>query len=100
MVHASLFGSAARGDGDVSSDIDLFVVRPSKIDADDPVWRRQIDQLAESVRSWTGNHAGISEISDDQLRTLADERPRVIEDLHEDAIDLAGKDLREVMELR
>lgn len=35
-VHASLFGSAARGDGDAGSDIDIFVVRPVPIGQDDP----------------------------------------------------------------
>src|SRR5438445_698229 len=27
-VHVSIFGSAARGDGDTGSDIDIFIVRP------------------------------------------------------------------------
>lgn len=35
-IHASLFGSTARGDGDSRSDIDLFVVRPVAILDEDP----------------------------------------------------------------
>jgi hypothetical protein len=31
-MHASMFGSAARGEGDASSDIDLLVVRPASVD--------------------------------------------------------------------
>jgi predicted transcriptional regulator len=38
-VHASLFGSAARGDGDTSSDIDLLIVRPADLDPEDAPWR-------------------------------------------------------------
>src|SRR4051794_26349472 len=37
-VHASVFGPAARGDGDAASDIDLLVVRPTTIVPDDPAW--------------------------------------------------------------
>jgi hypothetical protein len=38
-AHASLFGSAARGDGDKDCDIDLFIVRPVAVSVEDPAWR-------------------------------------------------------------
>lgn len=90
-VHASLFGSTARGDGDTGSDIDLFVVRPVGVDAEDPGWLEQVDGLAESVWSWTGNHAGIAEIAEEELPRLRKERPPVVGELQQDAIDLAGE---------
>ena len=31
-VHVALFGSAARGDGDVEADIDVLIVRPAEIE--------------------------------------------------------------------
>jgi predicted nucleotidyltransferase len=34
-MHASLFGSAARGDGVPESDIDLLIIRPERVDAED-----------------------------------------------------------------
>ena len=89
-VHASLFGSAARGDGDAGGDIDIFVVRPERIDEADPRWRGQIDELAADVRRWTGNHAGIAEVSTRELGRLRRERPPVVEDLRAHAITLAG----------
>lgn len=58
--HASLFGSVARGDGSVESDVDLLVVCPPRISADDPTWRAQLDTLAVDVYEWTGNHASIA----------------------------------------
>jgi predicted nucleotidyltransferase len=90
-VSASLFGSAARGDGDERSDIDLFVVRPGSAGVDDHAWREQVDQLAESVRDWTGNYASIAEISEGELTQLLRDRPPVAEALRKDAIDLAGE---------
>jgi predicted transcriptional regulator len=96
-VHASLFGSAARGDGDTGSDIDLFVVRPVGTDAEDPGWREQVDGLAEAIWSWTGNHAGIVEVSEDELPRLRRERPPVVGELQQDAIDLAGEPTRDLL---
>jgi predicted nucleotidyltransferase len=96
-AHASLFGSAARGDGDVNSDIDLLIVRPASHDTDDVQWRGQIEQLAESVRRWTGNHAGIVEISEGELPQLRRDRPPVMEKVGKDAIDLAGEPARQLL---
>lgn len=88
--HASLFGSTARGDGDAASDVDLFIVRPEGIEAEDAIWRGQLDRLAEGVRRWTGNHAGIAELSTDQLAALRERRPPVLKDLDADALTLSG----------
>lgn len=96
-VHASLFGSAARGDGDTESDIDLFIVRPARVSAEDPVWRAQLEALGHDVTRWTGNHAGISELGEDELPQLTAERPPVLADLERDAITLAGPDARRLL---
>jgi predicted transcriptional regulator len=90
-VHASLFGSAARGNGDTGSDIDLLIVRPANLDPESESWRAQIDALAEDVRRWTGNNAGITDISEADLPRLAEEQPPILAELRHDAIELAGK---------
>ena len=89
-IHASIFGSAARGDGDTGSDIDILVIRRKDVEAEDEVWRSQIDSLAAAIHSWTGNHAGIAEISERDLARLCRERPSVIEDVSADGITLMG----------
>lgn len=96
-VHASLFGSTARGDGDATSDIDLFVVRPKGVDEEDPTWRAQLDELAGGVERWTGNHAGIAELSTKQLASLRKRRPPILKELDADAITLAGPDVGRVL---
>jgi predicted nucleotidyltransferase len=93
-VHASLFGSAARGDGNIESDIDLFIVRPAHVSAEEPVWRSQLEALSHDLTRWTGNHAGISELGEDELRQLVVERPPVLTEIERDAITLAGPDAR------
>lgn len=88
--HASLFGSAARGDGGLESDVDVFVVRPAGVSEDDPQWRAQLEQLVDHVQAWTGNRAGLSQVSASGLRWLRRERPAVVQELRRDAITLAG----------
>jgi DNA-binding transcriptional ArsR family regulator len=92
-LHASMFGSAARGDGDSSSDIDLFVVRPDSVEADDPMWGGQIERLPDDVREWTGNHASIVEIPESALVDLRRRRPAVVGDLEADALTLVGPEV-------
>jgi hypothetical protein len=89
-LHASLFGSAARSDGDTASDIDLLVIRPVGIHEDDPAWRAQIESLADDVLRWTGNHAGIADVGEGDLKRLSRDRPPIVEEVERDAILLAG----------
>src|SRR3954453_16328188 len=70
-VHASVFGSAARGDGDTASNIDVFVVRAAAVASDDVAWRARLDSLAREMTRWTGNHAGVSDVGVDELEALA-----------------------------
>jgi predicted nucleotidyltransferase len=97
-VHASMFGSAARGDGDTSSDIDLFVVRPAGVDEEAPAWRAQIQDLTQQVQSWTGNQLAVIEQGASDLRRLRRSTPPVLKELRRDGIDLAGAPLRELLE--
>ncbi len=99
-AHVSLFGSAARGQGDAASDIDIFVVRPTDVPADDPRWREQLERLSEHVLQWTGNHAGLSEISTADARRLRRERPPIVDELSHDAITLAGPTPAELLRAR
>lgn len=89
-AHVSIFGSAIRGDGDAASDIDIFIVRAAGITVDDPAWRDQLERLSEHIYEWTGNHAGLSEVSAADARRLRRDRPPIVDELSRDAITLAG----------
>ncbi len=89
----SLFGSAARGDGGPDSDIDLFVVRQTAIESQEPVWREQLDLLAWQVERWTGNPARIVELEQREIARLRKERPPVVDQIVTDAINLAGPEV-------
>lgn len=89
-AHVSLFGSAARGEGDIGSDIDLLVARRDDVKEDDPGWQEQINRLARNVQRWTGNRAGIVEMAESDRGWLLDEQPAILSSLRTDAITLAG----------
>ena len=88
--HASVFGSAARGDGDTGSDIDLLLVRRPDVDEEDEAWRDQVHALVVAVRRWTGNPVSLAELSSDDAARLGSDRPPIATDLRNDAVDLAG----------
>ena len=92
-IHVSMFGSAARGEGDASSDIDLFVVRPKGVEGEEPRWRGQLDHLARLVERWTGNRAGIAEAGEEEIARLRGEEPPIVAELRSDAIAIAGTEV-------
>jgi predicted nucleotidyltransferase len=96
-LHVSIFGSAARGEGDTQSDIDIFVVRPDAVSDDDPRWREQLDELAQSIERWTGNRASIAEAAEREIgRLIQDDRP-IVASLRADAIGIKGEDIRALL---
>jgi predicted nucleotidyltransferase len=95
--HVSLFGSAARGEGDTESDIDLFIVRPKGVSEDDARWRTQLDVLATQIQSWTGNHASVAEASEEELERLRHDAPPILDELRADAIVLKGAEIRDLL---
>jgi len=99
-VRASMFGSAARGDGDTASDIDIFIVRPRGVDEGDAQWRTQINALADAILAWTGNHASVSEIPAADLARLRRERPPVVQNVEKDGITLVGESAANVLAKR
>ena len=91
-VYAAVFGSAATGRMAANSDIDLFLVRgEAPTDGDDPDhWQQQLCELAEQVSAWTGNDARIVEYTVDDLRAAAASGERLIADVSEQGLTVAG----------
>lgn len=92
--HASLFGSAARGDGDTSSDLDVLVVRPAESTEDGTTWEEQLFAAGQRIHSATGNHVAWFDISIDDMRRSARAGQPLIDEWRQESIDLAGTKLR------
>ncbi|MFN3007547.1 nucleotidyltransferase domain-containing protein [Mycolicibacterium wolinskyi] len=96
-AHASLFGSAARGDGDATSDIDILLIRPDDVPNEDPLWDKQVDDLRERVWKWTGNRCHAFELDRHRLAEHVVAKDPLVDALLRDAIDLAGRDLGTIL---
>jgi hypothetical protein len=118
-AYGCVFGSAARGDGDVRSDIDLLLVRPPVAGESDPrrtsaglaevvagyasefmadqltarqasKWARQVEQLHELVPVWTGNPLQVVEMSTFEWADHRRRRTPLFTEIDHDAIQVAG----------
>lgn len=96
-VHVSLFGSAARGDGGVGSDIDVLVVRPDDVDVDDEDWRQQLSALSEGIRAWTGNRLSWLELSAAEIASTVSGGEAIVAEWRRDSITMAGAPVDELL---
>ena len=90
IVAAALHGSVARGEAGPESPIDLFLVV-----GDDHLlsaeWDRQLHDLDDQVRAWTGNRLERMVLTRHHLQELADTGEPILEAWRRDAIVLVGK---------
>jgi hypothetical protein len=91
--HAYLFGSAARRDGDASSDVDILLVHPHGREGQAKAWTQQVGDLGAKIRLWTGNDAGILDIGADDLDHMQTHGEAIVESWQREGIFLAGRAL-------
>lgn len=96
-VSAAIFGSAARGDGNTDSDVDVFIVRPDAVDEDDAEWRRQVAELSAAISRWSGNPASVIEVSAAEAVRLSERQATIAEELLRDGVNVAGGSLGSVL---
>jgi predicted nucleotidyltransferase len=116
-LYASVFGSAARGDGDESSDIDLMLIHPPLPGEKKPArispslrsqitdalgdfalssaemdaarqWEGQVDRLRELVEGWTGNALQIVDLSFYEWRHSSEQSRLLFMEIARDGIEL------------
>lgn len=92
-IHASLFGSFARADGDTSSDIDVLLVRPDGIAEDDESWGNLGDTLRDRIQAWTGNHCHVFELDLPRLAEHMRREDPLVDSWLRDSVLLAGPEL-------
>lgn len=90
-LHASLFGSAARGSGDTASDLDVLIVRPEAVAEN--IWDEQ--KFASGIRLMTkiGNHVSWFDISVAELKTASDAAEPILSRWKDEGIRLSGPPL-------
>jgi predicted nucleotidyltransferase len=94
-LSATLFGSAARGDGDAASDVDLLLVGDDAAAGEG--WSEQLQALRSDVRRWTGNELAVSVVPVGRLHELAADRSPLVEALLRDGICLYGPPVSQLL---
>jgi hypothetical protein len=117
-LYGCVFGSAARGDGDAQSDIDLLLVHAPLPGETGPrrrsggleavagftsdfttvqltdrqlaKWGRQVDQLRGLVRGWTGNPLQVLEMSTFQWAEQQRRQSALFVEIGRDAVEVVG----------
>jgi predicted nucleotidyltransferase len=95
-IHLSIFGSMARGDGDIHSDIDLLIVRLDA-DVDDPQWRSQVALLQQDIERWTGNRAAPMDLSVADLKEMDRSNRPVLADIRKDGFLIHGREIDDLL---
>lgn len=80
-----MFGSAARRDGDASSDIDVLVV------SDDPDLDDRVDELADLIRRWTGNRAQVIGRTPKEILRLRRAKESILTEWARDLVVIVGE---------
>jgi len=89
-VAVVVYGSAARGDGDIASDIDLLLVKPTGVGDDDPAWENSVTDLASHVTRWTGNPCEVLDRSEGELAVMAANGERLLTEIRRDGRAVVG----------
>ena len=96
-VHASVFGSFARGEANDESDIDILLIADSDQDVAD--WDTQIDLLQERVQLWTGNRCSCMAFSVERAQQLVAQEEPIVDNWVKDALVLIGDPLQRILDI-
>ena len=84
VLLVGLFGSAARRDGNSSSDIDILIV------SDSQDLKELADHLASQVTAWTGNSAQIVAINRKELKRLQQAKEPIVANWQSELVVISG----------
>ena len=91
-----VFGSFARGEAGVSSDLDVVVVRPTGIDEEDEHWRAAIETWRRFAGRLTGNHVEVLEVDTNSIGRSLRGRAPLWADVARDGTVIHGASLDEL----
>lgn len=95
-VNVTLFGSFARGEDDMKSDIDMLVVRPSSVDEDDSTWEQSIARWETHLQRISGNAVNRIEVGQDEVAKLLKSRRPLWQAIRREGIVVQGTPLADI----
>lgn len=91
-----VFGSFARGEADLSSDIDVLFVRPAESDEFDEEWADSIQQWKDAIHRVTGNRVEVLEAGTGEIGKRLASRQPLWSDIGRDGLVVHGMSIDEL----
>ena len=95
-VSVIVFGSFARGEADVQSDIDTVLVRPADVEESDDGWSASVEQWRDTVRRMSGNPVEVLEVGSDEIAKRLHSRRQIWHDIRRDGLVVHGLSIDEL----
>jgi len=95
-ISAVVFGSLARGEADATSDLDVLLVRPAGVSADDDPWTASIEEWQTAVRRLTGNQVRVLEVDESDVARRFHRPTPLWADLISDGVTVYGAPLTRI----
>lgn len=95
-IHASIFGSFARGDGSASSDIDVLLIASNATGLSED-WLREVRGLADHLYLWTGNRMEYIAYTEAEFEHIVARAEPIVDSWEADAITLIGMSMTDVL---
>jgi len=93
-----VFGSFARGEAGVDSDIDVIVVRPDSVDEDDDDWATALETWRSEATSITGNPVEVVEVSREEAASKLRGRSEFWRNVRRDGVSIHGLRIDQITE--
>jgi predicted nucleotidyltransferase len=93
-----VFGSFARGEAEVASDIDAVLIRPESVDEEDPAWADSVEQWRETVGRASGNAVEVLEVSESDIGRKLRGRQQLWRDIRSEGVVVTGPSLAVLIE--
>ncbi len=93
-----VFGSFARGEAGIESDIDVVVVRPDSIDEDDDEWATALEAWRDEATAITGNSIEVVEVSRTEAGSKLRGRTEFWRNVRRDGVAVHGLSLDQIAE--
>jgi predicted nucleotidyltransferase len=96
LVSVIVFGSLARGEAGIESDIDVVVVRRAEVAEDSEPWRHEVEAWRRAVRRLSGNAVELVEVGEGEVGRLLRSRRPLWREVVRDGIVVYGTPLTEL----
>jgi predicted nucleotidyltransferase len=96
LVSVIVFGSLARGEAGIESDIDVVVVRRAEVAEDSEPWRHEVEAWRRVVRRLSGNAVELVEVGEGEVGRLLRSRRPLWREVVRDGIVVYGTPLTEL----